>query len=94
MTIIKTSKWVEENDSDTFEFLEGKIMGFVADNTNTCNESWLESWKSEGFVQYEINEKSVGYIAGLSEQEIANQPTWGEDRIEDCEDLVEILIQD
>lgn len=76
------SKWVSENDVETYDALLAMLEDFVENNDNKCNNEDLESFKAGKWeVSYYFGTENDGsyklYItAGRDDKMLQNQNPW------------------
>ena len=89
------SGWVKNNDIELYDFIVEQLEVFVHDEFNTTiTKDVIDFKKGKWLVEYTFTEDSVSYIAGEDTQSIANQPIWGTDDLEDCDESTLRLLVD
>ena len=63
-------------------FIDDKWTEFETDGTNATDDSWKKGY----LVEFVFTDDGIGFAAGLTPQDIANQPNWGFDSWEDIDD--------
>lgn len=78
-----STKWVQENDSETYDSLHNMMEEFVNDESNRTYEEDLKNFKKGNWeVEYVFregnDENSIEILvtAGRNGQHVANQPAW------------------
>jgi hypothetical protein len=78
-----STKWVQENDSETYDSLHNMMEEFVDDESNRTYEEDLKNfeegnWEVEYTFRGDIEDEEIEILvtAGRDGQHIANQPAW------------------
>lgn len=70
----------KEDFPEIYIFIEDMYLGFVADESNGAKEEEFETWKKEGYIQFQFVENGINYTAWTTEHERDNQDTWTSDK--------------
>lgn len=86
-SLLVDSNWAKENDEDLYYWLLDELESFAADPRNTATQKDVEGFQNGDYlIELYFSENGVGYVAGKTPQDIANQPSWGFDSWEDIPD--------
>lgn len=86
-----STAWVKENDSEIYDALLDIMQEFVDDESNSCNEEDLQEFEAGNWnVEYVISSwgcdcPEILITAGRDGQQIANQPAWIEEKLDDLD---------